>query len=75
MLHSAKRDWKDTDGELGIAVRSGSENPDYRLVGTLSAVVILSTTTIAGTFLSRRLWDINFMLGCMFSVLLPQLTM
>ena len=29
----------------------------------LSVVVIFSTTTIVGTFLSRRLWDINFMLG------------
>ena len=63
MLHFAKRDWKDTDGEFGIAIRSGLENPDYRLVGTLSVVVIFSITTIVGTFLSRRLWDINFMLG------------
>ena len=73
MLHSAKRDWKDTDGELGIAIRSGLENPDYRLVGTLSAVVILSTTTIAGTFLSRRLWDINFTLGkIIFALICPK---
>ncbi len=29
----------------------------------LSVVVIFSITTIVGTFLSRRLWDINFVLG------------
>jgi hypothetical protein len=32
-------------------------------VGTLLVVVVFSTTTIVGTFLSRRLWNINFMLG------------
>ncbi len=29
----------------------------------LSVVVTFSITTIVGTFLSRRLWDINSMLG------------